>query len=133
MNNPPLVPFLKRSAEGRPYLAGSKCEACGHVFSGDRQVCANCTARGKMQPVQLAENGKLYVYTIIHRTFPGVPTPFIDAIADLDDGSHLKGTLLDIDPNAAELAFDMPLKIIYHATTPADTGASYLTYAFVPA
>jgi uncharacterized OB-fold protein len=132
-DTPPLVPFIKRSA-GKPYLAGSKCKSCLHVFAGERQVCANCGARGEMLPVQLAETGSLYVYTIVHRTFPGVKTPFIDAIADLDDGSHLKGTLLGIEPDAAALNFDMRIKIIYHEAVPVDAGgAPYLTYAFVPA
>jgi uncharacterized OB-fold protein len=131
---PALVPFIKRSEAGKPYLAGSKCKSCGHVFAGERRVCANCAARDAMLPVQLAETGKLYVYTVVHRTFPGVKTPFIDAIADLDDGSHLKGTLLGIEPDAAALAFDMRVKIIYHEATPVDAGAApYLTYAFVPA
>jgi uncharacterized OB-fold protein len=130
----PLVAFIKRSDEGEPYLAGSKCKSCGHVFAGVRQVCANCTARGEMLQVRLAETGKLYVYTIVYRTFPGVKTPFIDAIVDLDDGSHLKGTLLGMEPDAAALAFDMRVKIIYQEATPADAnGEPYLTYAFIPA
>jgi uncharacterized OB-fold protein len=128
---PPLVQFLKRSASGAAYLAGSKCQACGHVFAGERQVCANCTARGQMLPVQLAETGKLYVYTIVHRSFPGVKTPFIDAIVDLDDGSHLKGTLLQAEPDPGALAFDMKVKIIYQEAN--SEGQPYLTYAFVPA
>jgi uncharacterized OB-fold protein len=128
------VPFLKRSATGAPYLAGSKCQACGTVFAGERQVCARCTARGQMLPVQLAETGKLYIYTIVHRSFPGVQTPFIDAIVDLDDGSHLKGTLLHAAADPAALAFDMKVKIIYHEATPHNAGgAPYLTYGFVPA
>jgi uncharacterized OB-fold protein len=131
---PPLVPLIKSSETGKPYLAGSKCKSCGHVFAGERQVCANCTARDEMLPVHLAETGKLYVYTVVHRTFPGVKTPFIDAIADLDDGSHLKGTLLGIAAYDTALAFDMPVKIIYQEVRPVDaSGAPYLTYAFAPA
>jgi uncharacterized OB-fold protein len=42
---PPIVPFLKRDGD-RPYLEASKCQACGHVFVGERSVCARCTARG---------------------------------------------------------------------------------------
>ena len=36
---PTIAPFLKRDGD-KPYLAGSKCRACGHVFVGDRTVCA---------------------------------------------------------------------------------------------
>ena len=76
---------------GSPYLAGSRCAACGHVFVGARQVCAGCFARGQMTDVRLAERGKLYTYAIVHRSFPGVETPFVDIIVDLADGSHIKG------------------------------------------
>ena len=44
-------------------------------------------ARGRADPVAasldlaaLAETGKLYDFTVVHRSFPGVKTPFVDAI-----------------------------------------------------
>jgi uncharacterized OB-fold protein len=130
---PPLVPLIKRAETGEPYLAGSKCQSCGHVFVGERQVCAKCSARGDMLPVHLAETGKLYVCTVVHRSFPGVATPFIDAIVDLDDGSHLKGTLLHAAPDPATLPFGLKVKIIYYEALPLNGGQPHLTYAFVPA
>lgn len=130
---PPLVPYLKVD-EGTPYLEGSRCEACGHVFVGERDICAKCTARGQMKAVHLAEAGKLYDFTVVHRSFPGVATPFIDAIVDLSDGSHLKGTLLDVDPDIDSIEFDMPVKIVYREARPVNAqDTPYLTYFFVPA
>jgi len=109
---PTIAPFLKRDGD-KPYLAGSKCRACGHVFVGDRTVCAKCAARGQMEAVHLAETGKVYVHTVVYRSFPGVETPFIDVIVDLDDGAHIKGTLREAAP------VNKP-------------GQPYLTYAFEP-
>lgn len=130
---PPLVPHLKTEG-GKPYIAGSRCGACGQVFVGDRQVCARCTARGQMKPVHIAETGKLYAFTVVHRSFPGVATPFIDAVVDLDDGAHLKGTLLEVDPDPAKIPFDLPVRIAYREAVPANAGGKpYLTYYFVPA
>lgn len=87
-----------------------------------------------MKPVRLAETGKLYAYTLVHRSFPGVKTPFIDVIVDLDDGAHLKGTLADIEPSLDALHFDMPVKIAYREVVPANAGGqAYLSYVFVPA
>ena len=129
----PLVPYLKTD-EPQPYLAGSKCQSCGHVFVGERDICAKCTARDQMTSVHLSETGKLYDFCIVHRSFPGVDTPFIDAIVDLDCGAHLKGTLLDIEPDPEGIEFDMPIKIIYRETKPVNAGGtSYLSYFFVPA
>jgi uncharacterized OB-fold protein len=130
---PPIVPFLKRDG-AKPYLAGSRCEACGHVFVGDRSVCARCTARDRMKAVRLAETGKLYVCTVVKRSFPGVIVPFIDAIVDLDDGSHLKGTLEGVDPDPDRIRFDMRVKVAYREAQPVNAnGKPYLTYYFLPA
>ena len=128
----PIVPYLKK--EGADcYLAGSQCEACGHVFVGEREVCAKCTARGRMKAVRLAETGSLYDFTVVYRSFPGVDTPFIDAIVDLDDGAHLKGTLLEVEPDPARISFDMPVKIVYREAKPVNADEPYLSYFFVPA
>jgi hypothetical protein len=40
--------------------------------------------RGALKPERLANTGRLYNYTIVHRSFPGVETPFISAIVDLE-------------------------------------------------
>lgn len=128
----PLLSFIRRDETG-PYLAGTRCSACGHVYVGTREVCANCTARGQMQPHRLAETGRLYVYTIVHRSFPGVETPFIDVIVDLDDGAHIKGTLVGIDPDPDKIAFDLPVKLVFREACPVNKpGKPYLTYVFEP-
>lgn len=131
---PPLVPILKRDSDGAPYLAGSRCDACGQIFAGERQVCARCTARGKMKPVRLAETGRVYVHTVVHRSFPGVETPFVDVIVDLDDGAHLKGTLSGVKPDPEAIPFDLPVRVAYREANPVNApGQPYLTYHFVPA
>src|SRR5678815_343741 len=103
------VSFLKIPKDGAPYLAGAKCRACGEVYVGDRTVCGKCFARDKMDAVKLADRGKLYNFTVVHRNFPGVPVPFISAIVDLDGGGTLKGNLLGVEPDPAKIKFDMPV------------------------
>lgn len=131
----PVVSFLKRDQAGAPYLQGFKCSACGEVFVGaDRQVCAACGARGKMQAIRLSDKGKLYNFTIVHRNFPGVPVPFVSAIVDLEGGGTVKGNLVDIAPVPDAIKFDMPVKVVYRDAGRKDKeGNSYLSYFFVPA
>ncbi|GGE00586.1 hypothetical protein GCM10011529_03530 [Polymorphobacter glacialis] len=127
-----ILPYVK-SGDGAPYLAGSRCGACGQVFVGERSTCAKCTARDKMEPIHLATTGRLYDFTIVHRSFPGVKTPFVDAIVDLDDGAHIKGTLIGVDPDPARIAFDMPVRLEFREAIPVGADRPYLTYVFVPA
>ncbi len=132
-DTPSIVAFLKRDEDGRPYLQGARCEACGHTYVGEREVCAQCYARGRMRAVALAESGKLYAYSIVHRSYPGVETPFIDVIVDLDDGAHIKGILKDVAPEHESVEFNMPLRIDYREVVPPGSNEKYLAYFFVPA
>ena len=87
-----------------------------------------------MESIRLADTGKLYAFTIVERSFPGIKTPFIDVTVDLDDGAHIKGTLEGVEPTLDAIRFDMPVKLAYREAVPINTpGQPYLTYLFVPA
>jgi uncharacterized OB-fold protein len=106
----PLAPFVKIDAGGNPYLEGLKCTACGEVLAvGGRRACPKCAAAGTLIPIRLAERGRLYTYTVVHRSMPGVATPFVAALVDLDGGGAIKGTLIGLD--SAAIQFDMPLQV----------------------
>lgn len=129
----PAVPFLRFDSDGGAFLQGSLCTECGAVAPGDRRVCGACGSRRAMSPMKLGERGKLYSYTIVHRSFPGVKTPFIAVIVDLEGGGALKGTLLDVAPNPEAIAYDMPMRVIYRESGQTDAeGRSFLSYYFVP-
>ena len=90
----PVVEYLKLPEDGDPYLEGHKCGDCNSIFLGEREVCSNCTARGKIEPVKLSNKGKLYSYSITFRSFPGIDVPYISAIVDLEGGGTVKGLSL---------------------------------------
>ena len=130
----PVVEYLKLPEDGDPYLEGHKCGECNSIFLGEREVCSNCTARGKIEPVKLSNKGKLYSYSITFRSFPGIDVPYISAIVDLEGGGTVKGNLIDCDPDPEKIEFDMPVEVIFDdALGRKDAeGNSYISYFFKP-
>jgi uncharacterized OB-fold protein len=128
------TPYLKFTPEGRPYLAGSRCSACGQVFLGDRDNCARCAARGRMEPIALGTKGRLYNYTIVYRSYPGVQVPFVAAVVDLEGGGTVKGNLIGIDAAPEKITFDMPVEMVFRSAELANSaGAGFISHFFVPA
>jgi hypothetical protein len=129
----PIVPFLKIPAQGDPYLEGSRCGRCRAVFLGERSTCSSCGAREGLERKRLANTGTLYVYSIVHRSFPGIQVPYVSAVVDLDGGGTVKGNLVHIDPDPEKIRMGMPVEVIYEVAPQKDReGNSYLTYYFQP-
>ena len=130
----PVVDYLKLPENGEPFLEGHKCSKCDAMFLGERKVCSSCFSRGSLEAVKLNNTGKLYSYSIVFRSFPGIDVPYISAIVDLDDGGTIKGNLIDVEPDPEKIKFDMPVEIIFDdalGRKDAD-GNSYISYFFKP-
>lgn len=130
----PVVPYLKIPADAEPYLEGYKCGSCGATFLGERSTCSKCGARDQMNTVELPRSGKLYSYSIVYRSFPGVEVPYVSAVVDLDDGTAIKGNLINVEPDPEQIKFDMPVEVVFgDALGRKDKeGNSYLAYFFQP-
>ena len=107
---------------------------CGAVYLGVRAVCSKCGAREKIAPVKLSNEGHLYVYSIVCRSFPGIQVPYVSAIVDLEGGGTVKGNLTGVDPDPAKIKMGMPVRVVYKdALGRKDKeGNSYLSYFFEP-
>ena len=79
-------------------LAGSKCADCGEVALGTVTTCPNC-AGTSMTPIKLADEGKLWTYTVIRNRPPGDfkgPSPFEpfgEGLVELPDGIRVLSPL----------------------------------------
>ena len=130
----PAVDFLKLPENEDPYLEGSSCQNCEAVFVGERDTCAKCGGRETLKIIKLSNTGKLYVYCVVMRSFPGIEVPYISAVVNLDGGGTVKGILLDVEPDPDKIAFDMPVKVVYEdALGRKDAeGNNYISYFFKP-
>lgn len=130
----PITPYLEMTDQGDPHLVGSRCRSCGEVFLGRRSVCGACGSRDQMDVERLADRGELYVYSIVHRSFPDVETPFISAVVDLEGGGTIKGTLEGVEPDPEKVRLGMPVEVVYKKAPRQDeAGNEYLMYSFRPA
>jgi uncharacterized OB-fold protein len=127
------IPQIRLGSDRKPHLFGERCVNCKQVYFEAKVACPRCFCRDAMESIELSPCGKLYSFTIVHRSFPGVPTPFIMAIVDLDDGLALRGTLKDIEPTAEAIAFDLPVRLEFRESGQRTArGSPYMTFAFVP-
>jgi uncharacterized OB-fold protein len=87
-----------------------------------------------MQPIRLASRGRLYSFTIVYRSYPGIKVPFISAIVDLQDGGTIKGNLVGIEPDPRKLEFGMPVSVVFRGAESAlgEGAAGYVAHFFVP-
>lgn len=130
----PVVDFLKIPEGAEPYLEGHKCGECGSIFLGARRVCSKCGARDRMEAVKLSDKGSLYVYSIVHRSFPGIEVPYVSAVVDLEGGGTVKGNLIHVEPDPKKIRMGMPVRVVFKDAGRKDKeGNSYLSYFFEPA
>ena len=84
------------------YFWGMKCGACQAKFLGSRIACGKCGATEGLEEQKYGHDGEIYVFAVVHQSAPGVETPFIGAIIDLDDGVTVRGTIQGLDPLAPD-------------------------------
>src|SRR5690606_19383552 len=97
------------SDSGETWLRGFRCAACGATADGLTLACRKCHARGTMEEYRAAQTGKLVTWSIVYRSYPGVPVPFVSAVVQLDDGLTVKGNLNGCEHD--ELHRDMPVRL----------------------
>ena len=129
----PATSYTRIDDDGTPYLEGSKCQKCSTVFLGLREHCGRCGSRDSMHTIRLGDRGRLYDYTIVYRSYPGIQVPFISAIVDLDGGGVVKGNLLEVRPDPGSVRFDMPVKVVFRGAELSNAdGAGYVAHFFIP-
>jgi uncharacterized OB-fold protein len=132
----PIVPFLKLAP--KPHLEALKCGGCGALFLDARRVaCSKCGASDKLKPVSLSDQGKVYVFSVVHQSFPGIKTPYITAIVDLPDGVSVRSNLVDVDPEDIQKNpqkyFDMKVEMVTHVAAKDREGHDVVAFAYRPA
>jgi uncharacterized OB-fold protein len=128
----PIVPYLKLPENEEPYLAGCRCTSCGAIYLGERRACANCMTVGQFEPLKLSKRGKVYDWTIVYQSAPGIKTPYIAAIVDLDGGGTVRCNIEGIEPDPKNMRFDMPVEMYTEVVRQDREGNDIVAYKFRP-
>jgi len=126
----PIVPFLRLG--DRPHLVGKKCGACGAVYLGTRVACSKCSTSGNFSEIALSSTGTLWVYSIVHQSAPGIPTPYVAAIVDLPEGVSVRCNIIDVEPDPAKIRFGMPVEMITKKVREDREGNDVIAFFFRP-
>jgi uncharacterized OB-fold protein len=130
----PIVPFLRLGNNGEePYLVGQKCTHCGAVYLGSRVACSKCSATGPFNEIRLSDTGKLWVYSIVHQSAPGIPVPYIAGIVDLPEGVSVRCTVIDTEPDPKKIQFGMPVEMVTKKVREDKDGNDVIAFFFRPA
>jgi uncharacterized OB-fold protein len=131
----PILPILK--LQPKPHLVGSKCASCGAIFLDAKRVaCSKCGTSGNLQHLPLSDKGKVWVFSVIHQSFPGIKTPYVTAVVDLPEGISVKSNLVDVDPEELEKnpqkAFGMPVELVVNQVATDRQGNPVMAFQFRP-
>jgi uncharacterized protein len=132
----PIVPFLK--LDPKPHLIAVKCSNCGSIFMDLKRVaCSKCgSTKEKFNEVSLSDKGKVYVFSVVHQSYPGIKTPYITAIVDLPEGVSVRATLVDLDPELAQKepkkVFDLPVEMVTQVAAKDREGHDVIAFSYKP-
>jgi uncharacterized OB-fold protein len=128
----PGTKVVRVGPDGAAWIEGFRCDTCVAVVTIPTMACRLCSSRTAPQPFRAVKRGKLFTWSVIHRSYPGVAVPFISAIVDLDDGLSLKGTLRGIEADALRSGMPVALVLDDARGTQDKEGAPYIGFHFVP-
>jgi uncharacterized OB-fold protein len=126
----PIVDYLVLD-DGEPHLVANESEASGALYFDRRNADAK-TGEPGFRRRRLAGVGVVRTFTIVHRAAPGVPTPYVSVVVDLDGGGVVKANLLNVEPDPAVVRTGMRVRMTTYPVGTDDDGTEAIAFAYEP-
>ncbi|HYL52691.1 MAG TPA: OB-fold domain-containing protein [Acidimicrobiia bacterium] len=126
----PIVDYLVID-DGEPHLTAWESADSGALYFDRRNADAK-SGGTEFRHRKLATTGKVRSFTIVHRTVPGVPAPYVSALIDLDGGGAVKANLTNVAPDPAQVKLGMPVRLTTFVAGTDDDGTEAVAFAFEP-
>ena len=127
----PIVDYLVLADEG-PSLLARECADCNAVYFDRRSACARCGKR-EFGERRLGTRGTVRTFTIVHRAAPGVPTPFVSAVVDLEGGGVVNANLVEVEADPAGIGLGTQVELTTFVAGTDDDGTEAIAFGFRPA
>lgn len=127
----PLVEYLVLD-DGDPHLVAHESVESGALYFDRRNADAKSGKPG-FTTRRLSNTGRVRTFTIVHRAAPGVPTPYVSAVVDLDGGGAVKANLVNVEPDPDHVQFGMPVRLTTYVAGTDDNGTEAVAFAYEPA
>ena len=140
----PIVPYLELPSDdlGDAYLKAlvNKDGTAAFLYEPTRRFDASTgdMDENSLQPARLEDEGEVWVYTIVHQSFPGVDTPFVGAIIDVPVQGHpdlkvaVRANLAEIAPEPENVQMGMKVRLRARAARKDREGNDVVIAEFVP-
>lgn len=126
----PMIDYLVLD-DGPPHLVAHECAGCGALYLDRRNACGRCSGRS-FGSRALSATGKVRAFTIVHRAAPGIPTPYVSAIVDLDGGGVVKANLVGVDAHPEKIDPGMAVRLATFTAGTDDDGTEAIAFGFEP-
>jgi uncharacterized OB-fold protein len=124
----PMVGYLVLD-DGEPHLVANECTSCGALYFDRRNACAKCGGR-TFGPRRLANDGTVRSFTIVHRAAPNIPTPYVSAVVDLDDGGTVKANVVGAEPSPDAVSLGMRVRLTTFPAGTDDEGTEAVAFGY---
>ncbi len=140
-----IVPYLQLPSDdlSEAYLTALQCKDCQQAYPTEatRRACAKCSgaAEDQFSSVRLSNEGEVWVYTIVHQSYPGVPTPFVGAIIDVpvegqpDNKVAIRANVVDVEADPSAVSMGMKVKMTARPVRKDKEGNDVVLFEYVPA
>lgn len=111
VDGPPFGPAPRPTPNSAPHWSGGKdaqlrvqqCERCERYVFNPAPVCPFCTSAGLTWRTS-SGRGRVHTMTTIHRApTPGIVTPYVVAVVELEEGWHMLTNLVGCAPEEAHI------------------------------
>ena len=126
----PIVDYLVLD-DGDPHLVAWESVDSGALYFDRRNGDAS-SGGTDFRRRRLATVGTLRSFTIVHRSVPGVPAPYVSGLVDLDGGGSVKGNVLNIPPDPEHVKLGMRVRMTTFPAGTDDDGSEAIAFAFEP-
>lgn len=127
----PIVDYLVLDDGDGPYLLAYESVESGALYFDRRNADAKSGKPGFTRR-RLAGEGTVRTFTIVHRAAPGVPTPYVSAVVDLDGGGAVKANIVNTPPDPEHVRLGMRVRLTTFVAGTDDEGTEAVAFGFEP-